>query len=124
MCAQRWRHVLRPEMRLVKKGKWSKDEDDRLREIVSNTKMMNERAWDKISEEMGFTRSSIQCRERWKNSLDPTLRLGDWTREEDEMLLSLHGNYGPKWKNFSSHLVGRSAQRIRRRFDLLTQSKK
>ena len=98
MCAQRWRHVLRPEMRLVKKGKWSKDEDDRLREIVSNTKMMNERAWDKVSEEMGFTRSSIQCRERWKNSLDPTLRLGDWTREEDEMLLSLHDNLGPKWK--------------------------
>jgi len=124
MCSQRWRHVLRPENQRVKKGKWSKDEDERLRRIVSNSKSINERAWDKISKQMGYTRNSIQCRERWKNSLDPTLRLGKWTAEEDNRLIRLHNEFGKKWKTFTSELVGRSAQRIRRRFDLLTQSRK
>ena len=119
MCAQRWRYSLRPEIKLVTKGKWTKEEDDRLREILSKHDCKNERTWDIASEAMGFTRNGIQCRERWKNFLDPTLCFGAWTAEEDKILLNLHRKYGKQWKKFTAILTGRSAQRIRRRFTSL-----
>merc|ERR1712025_1032150 len=119
MCAQRWRHCLRPEVKVVKKGKWSKDEDERLGQIAAEFEVKNERTWDLISERMGYTRNSIQCRERWINNLDPTLRRGPWTAEEDACLLALHAQFGNSWKKFTSTLPGRSPQHIRRRFSSL-----
>ena len=119
MCAQRWRYSLRPEIKLVTKGKWTKEEDDKLRQILSKHDCKNERTWDIASEAMGFTRNGIQCRERWKNFLDPSLRFGAWTADEDKCLMNLHGKYGKQWKKFTAVLTGRSAQRIRRRFTSL-----
>ena len=119
MCSQRWHYTLRPEVRLMKKGKWTKEEDDKLRQILSKEDEKNERAWNRASEAMGFSRNSIQCRERWNNFLDPTLRLGPWSSEEDECLLRLHAKFGSKWKMFTTELIGRSPGRIRRRFTSL-----
>lgn len=124
LCYQRWRHNLRPEIKSVRKGKWSIDEDERLRQLVSKHKCMNERAWDVVSEGMGFTRNSIQCRDRWLNMLDPRLCHGPWTKEEDALLISLHDANGKTWKNFTLTLTGRSAQAIRRRFYSLTKRNK
>ena len=119
MCAQRWRHCLRPEIKVVKKGKWSKEEDERLCQIVSKYDRKTERTWDLASEAMGFTRNSIQCRERWTNYVDPSLRLGPWTAEEDALLLRLHGEFGNAWKKFTSILTGRSSLHIKRRYTKL-----
>ena len=119
MCAQRWRYALRPENKSINKGTWSKEEDQSLRRVASKYEIKNERAWDMISESMGFTRSNIQCRERWINFLDPTLNLGPWTTEEDARLRSLYKECGNCWKKFTSEFVGRSAMHIRRRFKIL-----
>ncbi len=32
------------------------------------------------------TRTDVQCREKWVNCLDPALKLGPWTQEEDTIL--------------------------------------
>ena len=120
MCAQRWRNCLRPETKAAKKGKWSEVEDEQLRQIVRKYGCGDGSLWEKASEGMRFTRNSKQCRERWTNFLDPTLRLGPWTKEEDDYLLHLHSRFGNAWKKFASILTGRSAERIRRRFSILT----
>jgi len=119
MCAQRWRNCLRPEIKVAKKGTWSAKEDDQLRQIVSKCDCKDGHAWELASEGMGFTRNSKQCRERWTNFLDPRLRLGPWTADEDECLLRLHSKFGNAWKKFTSILIGRSAERIRRHFTSL-----
>lgn len=124
LCYQRWRHNVRPEIMSTKKGRWSKEEDERLRQLVSNHACINEHTWDVVSEGMGFTRNSIQCRERWHNALDPRLCHGPWTQEEDDLLISLHDKSGKTWKNFTLALTGRSAQGIRRRFHWLTKCNK
>lgn len=31
-----------------------------------------------------------QCRERWHNHLDPTIKKEKWTKEEDETILRMH----------------------------------
>merc|ERR1712151_1024120 len=112
MCAQRWRNYLRPETKAVKKGKWTKAEDEQLRRILSRFDYKNAQTWEKAAEGMGFTRSNKQCRERWTNFLDPSLRFGPWTAEEDALLLRLYEESGNKWKLFTKALVGRSAERI------------
>lgn len=48
-----------------------------------------------------------QCRERWVNHLDPSIKKGSWEKEEDEMLVRLHTRFGNKWKLISQHMEGR-----------------
>lgn len=120
MCAQRWHTCLRPEIKTAKRGKWTEGEDGQLREILSKFDCKDARAWEKAAKAMGFTRNNKQCRERWTNFLDPSLRFGPWTAEEDARLLRLYGESGNRWKLFTKELVGRSAERIRRRFKILT----
>jgi hypothetical protein len=123
MCAQRWRNCLRPEIKVAKKGTWSAEEDEQLRQIVSKCDCKDGHAWELASEGMGFTRNSKQCRERWTNFLDPCLRLGPWTAEEDDCLLRLHSEFGNAWKKFTSILIGRSAERIRRHYTSLIRKR-
>merc|ERR1712080_428892 len=102
----------------------SKEEDERLRQIVSAYDRKTERIWELASEAMGFTRNIIQCRARWKNYLDPSLRLGPWTAEEDARLFRLHDEFGNAWKKFAPILVGRSPHRIKRRYAQLIRRKR
>jgi len=115
-CRQRWFMSVNPKIRVAKKGKWSVKEDNLLRQIVSRHGSRDGRTWELASKGMGYTRNIKQCRERWENFLDPSLRLGPWTAAEDACLLRLHGKFGNAWTKFASVLPGRSAERVRRRF--------
>lgn len=35
-----------------------------------------------------------QCRERWHNHLNPAIKHGQWTREEDEVIVRFHRAHG------------------------------
>merc|ERR1712151_1193135 len=118
-CRQHWNYSLRPELKSLRKGKWTTEEDAKLRQLCMAHQCKNERVWGLISKEMGYARNHKQCRDRWCNHLDPSLRHGPWTSEEDAQLLDLHerfSHFGNKWKKIAAALAGRSSQRIRRRF--------
>jgi myb proto-oncogene protein len=38
------------------------------------------------------------CRKRWFYTLDPGLRKGRWTREEDITLRAAYSELGPQWR--------------------------
>jgi len=38
-----------------------------------------------------------QCRERWHNVIDPSIVRREWTPEEDQFILKMHGEIGSKW---------------------------
>ena len=42
-------------------------------------------------------RKGKQCRERWQNQLDPTVKKGPWSEEEDEILIAAQKKHGNKW---------------------------
>ena len=42
--------------------------------------------WNDISNQIGG-RTAKQCRERWQNHLDPLLKFGNWSAEEDTLLI-------------------------------------
>ena len=69
-------------------------------------------------------RTARQCRERWKHYLDKKPIKKEWTNAEDEKLLKLHKNYGPKWTEIAKQLDGRTSINVKNRFALLTRHKK
>ncbi|KAM0677947.1 hypothetical protein BDAP_001427 [Binucleata daphniae] len=109
-CLHRYKNKFRPD---INKGRWSKDEDKRLREGAI---MYNAKHWNKISEYVG-TRNDSQCRERYVNVIDPTIKKDKWTIIEDEKLLSLVVQHGNKnWVKISQLLQGRTDAMCRRRY--------
>ncbi|KAJ6253779.1 myb protein-related [Anaeramoeba flamelloides] len=109
-CLHRWSKVLNPKL---KKGKWSEEEDQRLVKMVEKYGSSN---WSKVASHIK-NRSSKQCRERWKNQLDPTIKKGPWSKEEDQILTDLFQKLGPKWSQMRNHLPGRPDNHIKNRWN-------
>lgn len=44
-----------------------------------------------------YFRPFQQCREKWINYVNPSVKKGDWTLEEDIELFELVNQYGCRW---------------------------
>ncbi|KAK2075581.1 hypothetical protein QBZ16_001689 [Prototheca wickerhamii] len=49
-----------------------------------------------------------QCRERWHNHLNPAIKHGQWTREEDEVIVRFHRAHGNQWARLAHFVPGRT----------------
>lgn len=85
------------------KGSWTAEEDQILRE----KRALYGRKWAKIAAHLPG-RQGKQCRERFVNHLDPELKKGEWTDDEEAILIAMHQHHGNRWANISKHLPGRS----------------
>eukprot|EP00698_Gefionella_okellyi_P004657 TRINITY_DN14262_c0_g1_i1.p1 TRINITY_DN14262_c0_g1~~TRINITY_DN14262_c0_g1_i1.p1 ORF type:complete len:417 (+),score=65.20 TRINITY_DN14262_c0_g1_i1:61-1311(+) len=94
------------------KGKWAKDEDERLRDGV---KLCGESAWKAVSEFVK-TRNSQQCLHRWLKSLKPNIKRTRWQAEEDEYLRKAVKEIGPNWSRVQTHVPGRTDVQCRERW--------
>lgn len=62
-------------------------------------------------------RSLMQCQTRWHKVLSPNLIKGQWTKEEDDKVVRLVHQYGPKkWTLIAKHLNGRIGKQCRERW--------
>jgi len=105
-CSKRWWTVLRLNVVL---GPWSQTED----QIVLDSVAAGITNWDTIAELVPGRRSK-QCRERFFNNLDPTLKKGvEWTEEEKAILTREHARWGNKWATVAKLLPGRSENMIK-----------
>jgi len=110
-----WTYHLNP---CIRKGKWMEQEDMLL---VCAVWMLGPKQWFKIQNYVPG-RTSVQCNERWRNSLDPTLLFTDWTAEEDSLILDLVPKYKKRWSLCARHLPGRTGQQISVRYEALTRT--
>ncbi|PSS17812.1 Myb-related protein like [Actinidia chinensis var. chinensis] len=95
------------------KGQWTTEEDEILSKAVQLFKGKN---WKKIAE-CFKDRSDVQCLHRWQKVLNPELVKGPWSKEEDEKIIELVREYGPKkWSSISQHLPGRIGKQCRERW--------
>ena len=69
-------------------------------------------------------RSTKQCKEHWRNALDPTVKKSSWSGAEDQSLLEAHQQVGNKWSKIARLLPGRTQLQIRDRWRFLCGSRK
>ncbi len=118
--AQRWRKTLNPDLLRVNKGKWTKAEDELLRQLIETHTDNN---WQVISEGFGGTRTVKHCRERWLKHIAPDLKRNvAWTVDEDTLLLLLRRELGYNgWAEIARSLPGRTDNAVKRRYRSLTR---
>lgn len=61
-------------------------------------------------------RNNKSCRKRWLHSLDPKLRKGRWTSEEDATLRESVAKYGKRWYEVARALPGRTDDQCAKRY--------
>ncbi|KAI4375653.1 hypothetical protein MLD38_013501 [Melastoma candidum] len=92
------------------KGAWTKEEDDRLVEYI---RAHGEGCWRSLPKAAGLLRCGKSCRLRWINYLRPDLKRGNFTEEEDEVIIKLHSLLGNKWSMIAARLPGRTDNEIK-----------
>ncbi|KAI0465194.1 hypothetical protein LJB42_000418 [Komagataella kurtzmanii] len=108
---------------------WTKDEDEHLKRLVIEQYMdshnddnyktkpipLTSINWDTVAEKLP-ERKAFDCKKRWANSIDPTVKKGKWTKEEDTLLLEAFQTYGTSWQKVSTWLVGRTKDQCAKRY--------
>ncbi|KAI3714053.1 hypothetical protein L1987_72643 [Smallanthus sonchifolius] len=97
----------------MKKGAWSEDEDNKLRAYIQRYGHWN---WRLLPKFAGLSRSGKSCRLRWMNYLRPDLKHGNFTKEEEALIVELHKKLGNKWSEIAAYLPGRSDNEIKNRW--------
>ncbi|CAL9228041.1 unnamed protein product, partial [Arabidopsis halleri] len=92
------------------KGAWTKEEDDKL---ISYIKSHGEGCWRSLPRSAGLQRCGKSCRLRWINYLRPDLKRGNFTLEEDDLIIKLHSLLGNKWSLIATRLPGRTDNEIK-----------
>lgn len=91
---------------------FTKNEDDKIIELV---KKFGTKKWTIVAAFMKG-RTAKQCRDRYSNYLIPGIFNGEWSREEDELLVKLFKENGSKWSVIHKYFPKRSANSIKNRW--------
>jgi hypothetical protein len=90
-------------------------------ELAGLVRAVGDGNWVHVSQRMppGFT--PRQCRERWRNYLDPRLGREPWTEAEDARLVEEFLRLGTRWTMIAEQFPGRSGNTVRNRYFLLVR---
>ena len=108
-CLHRWTKILQPGL---VKGPWTSQEDQKLNDWV---KKHGATKWTLCAEGIPG-RSGKQCREHWNNSLNPDVKKGSWSSEEDFLIMVFYKKYGGSWKKIIPIFNKRTENSIKNRF--------
>jgi len=92
------------------KGAWSKEEDQVL---IAYIRAHGEGCWRSLPKAAGLQRCGKSCRLRWINYLRPDLKRGNFSSEEDDLIIKFHSMLGNKWSLIASRLPGRTDNEIK-----------
>ncbi|XP_076900593.1 uncharacterized protein LOC143554796 [Bidens hawaiensis] len=92
------------------RGAWSADEDKLLIDYIQ---AHGEGQWRALPSKAGLLRCGKSCRLRWMNYLRPGIKRGNFTSEENDIIIRLHSLHGSRWSLIASELSGRTDNEIK-----------
>ncbi|ORZ10984.1 hypothetical protein BCR41DRAFT_356802 [Lobosporangium transversale] len=93
---------------------WTPEEDEFLRAAVQKYGDKTEK-WAKIAACVPG-RTNKNCRKRWFHSLDPKLKKGPWTPEEDHLLRTGVEMFKGQWSKIAERIPGRTDDQCAKRW--------
>ncbi|KAL8274617.1 hypothetical protein Esti_001446 [Eimeria stiedai] len=99
---------------------WLPEEDAVLAELVNIWGYKWSTIACAVNERCRLRRSGKQCRERWFNHVNPEVRRGGWTIDEDIYILRKQAVVGNRWAAIAKRLEGRTENAVKNRFISLT----
>lgn len=110
-CMSRWEDIKENGV----KGPWGEHEDQLLTSLVSK---FGPKKWSHIATYVPG-RKGKQCRERWLNHLDPSLKKSAWTDEELNILIEAQSRHGNSWSRIAKLITGRSENAVKNQWNSL-----
>ncbi|KAJ3295701.1 Cell cycle serine/threonine-protein kinase cdc5/MSD2 [Rhizoclosmatium sp. JEL0117] len=99
---------------LIKGGVWKNTEDEILKAAVMK---YGKNQWARISSLL-TRKTPKQCKARWFEWLDPSIKKTEWAKEEDEKLLHLAKLMPTQWRTIAP-IVGRTPSQCLERYQFL-----
>ena len=98
----------------IKGGVWKNSEDEILKAAVMK---YGKQQWARVASLLN-RKTAKQCKARWHEWLDPSVKKVEWSRQEEEKLLHLAKLMPAQWKTIGP-LVGRTATQCQEHYELL-----
>jgi len=99
---------------MIKGGVWRNTEDEIMKAAVMK---YGKNQWSRIASLL-HRKSAKQCKARWFEWLDPSIKKTEWAKEEDEKLLHLAKLMPTQWRTIAP-IVGRTAAQCLERYEAL-----
>ncbi|KAK3223347.1 hypothetical protein Dsin_010372 [Dipteronia sinensis] len=93
-----------------KKGLWTQEEDMILIEYI---RVHGRGHWNRIPNVTGLKRCGKSCRLRWLNYLNPSVKHGDFSEEEEDLIIRLHNLLGNRWSLIAGRVPGRTDNQVK-----------
>ncbi|XAR50176.1 hypothetical protein NMG60_11004431 [Bertholletia excelsa] len=93
-----------------KKGLWTEEEDRILMEYV---RVHGKGRWNHVAKMTGLKRCGKSCRLRWINYLSPSIKHGDFSQEEEDLIIRLHNLLGNRWSLIAGRVPGRTDNQVK-----------
>ncbi|KAG4065083.1 hypothetical protein HA402_007480 [Bradysia odoriphaga] len=101
---------------VLKHCRWTKEEDEVLREAVETCRIGSFIPWTKVTDKLPM-RSKMQVYHRYMFTLNPSIKKEKFTVEEDCIITAAVKQYGTNFHKFSTNLLpGRTLVQIRHRY--------
>src|SRR3954462_1591354 len=98
----------------IHKGRWTPHEDAILRRAYyQHCNLRDPRGelipipWNKIALQIPH-RTGSQCQARWTEALDPAVKKGKWSQEEDTILRAGVARFNKRWIRIAEFIEGRT----------------
>ncbi|XP_021670139.2 transcription factor MYB1-like [Hevea brasiliensis] len=92
------------------RGAWTALEDKMLMDYVA---MRGEGKWSSVARNTGLKRCGKSCRLRWLNYLRPGIKRGNFSDDEEELIIRLHKLLGNRWSLIAGRIPGRTDNEIK-----------